>query len=308
MVVSENVSGGPGFVGAYDATTGGTINASLVTGLSGGHAINVLGSSMFISNWNASPGNISQYNVNSGATISSPLISGVRQAGGLLISGSSLLASTASNANPAQINEYTTAGSAVAVPFITFASGSMPYGIAEANNILYVALVNSVSTPGQGVIAEYNATTGALIDGSFITGLNIPEGIWLSGNNLYVANNAAFNNLFGGPLTNGTVGEYDATTGAAINASLVSGLNQPADVAVLGNNLYVSTFSNNVGLYDATTGATINANFITGLNDPQGLFVIAPEPPTLALLAIGAGAGLLAAHGIRRQSRRRPLP
>ena len=147
----------------------------------------------------------------------------------------------------------------------------------------------------------------ALINGSFITGLSIPEGIWLSGNNLYVANNAEVNDV-NPPLTNGTIGQYNATTGAAINASLVSGLNQPAGVAVLGNDLFVSSLpigseSSSIGIvgeYDATSGAAINANFITGLADPQGLFVIAPEPSSLVMLAIGSLA--LLALGRRRFS------
>src|SRR6202011_924315 len=46
----------------------------------------------------------------------------------------------------------------------------------------------------------------------------------------------------------GTIGEYDATTGAAINPSLVSGLNSPFGIAVSGANLYVAnTGSGTVG-------------------------------------------------------------
>ena len=68
------------------------------------------------------------------------------------------------------------------------------------------------------IVGEYNATTGAVINANFITGLNGPVGLALSGNNLFVAN-------FGG----GTVGEYNATTGAAINANFITGLNDPSD-------------------------------------------------------------------------------
>jgi hypothetical protein len=42
------------------------------------------------------------------------------------------------------------------------------------------------------------------------------------GGNLFVINN-----------TNGTIGEYNATTGAAINSSLVSGLDGPYGIAVV---------------------------------------------------------------------------
>ena len=46
---------------------------------------------------------------------------------------------------------------------------------------------------------------------------NEPVGLALSGNNLLVAN-----------YLGTTVGEYDATTGIALNANFITGLNQPS--------------------------------------------------------------------------------
>ena len=72
----------------------------------------------------------------------------------------------------------------------------------------------------------------------------------------------------------GVVGKYDATTGAAINATFITGLNRPGGLAVLGNTLFVANSGGGtVGKYDAKTGAAINATFITGLNRPEGLAV-----------------------------------
>jgi DNA-binding beta-propeller fold protein YncE len=72
----------------------------------------------------------------------------------------------------------------------------------------------------------------------------------------------------------GVVDKYDAKTGAAINASFITGLGFPLGLAVLGNKLFVVDFaSGTVGKYDATTGEAINANFITGLQFPTGLAV-----------------------------------
>jgi hypothetical protein len=69
-----------------------------------------------------------------------------------------------------------------------------------------------------------------------------------------------------------TVGEYDATTGAAINANFITGLSAPVGLALSGNTLFVANNgSGTVGEYNATTGAAINANFITGLSNPTGL-------------------------------------
>jgi len=74
----------------------------------------------------------------------------------------------------------------------------------------------------------------------------------------------------------GTIGEYD-TTGAAINASLISGLPSPQSIAVSGNDLFVASLGSGgagvVGEY-TTAGTTVNASLITtGLNYPYGIAV-----------------------------------
>ncbi len=121
---------------------------------------------------------------------------------------------------------------------------------------LYVSQIN-------GTVGEYNATTGAVINVNFITGLGYyPDALSLSGSKLFVAT-----------TNNNVVAKYDATTGALINANFITtGLNWPDGLALSGNNLFVaSAYGGTVGKYDATTGAVINANFITELNGPVGL-------------------------------------
>ena len=75
----------------------------------------------------------------------------------------------------------------------------------------------------------------------------------------------------------GTVGEYNATTGATINANFITGLDfaparsgtrrQQSPLCLRDRQLD----GNIVGKYDATTGATINASFIQEPN-PQSLY------------------------------------
>jgi hypothetical protein len=103
-----------------------------------------------------------------------------------------------------------------------------------------------------------------VINLNFITWLSNPAELAVSGNNLFVSN-----------ADGCSVGEYDATTGAAINASFVRGLGNPWGLAVLGNTLFVADLSRYaVGEYNATTGAAINADFITQLyNSPHALAV-----------------------------------
>jgi hypothetical protein len=69
-----------------------------------------------------------------------------------------------------------------------------------------------------------------------------------------------------------TVSEYNATTGVAINANLITRLRMPSRLAVQGNTLFVANESGSVGKYDAATGAAINPSFIAGMQFfPQGL-------------------------------------
>ena len=70
----------------------------------------------------------------------------------------------------------------------------------------------------------------------------------------------------------GTIGEY-TTAGAPVNPALVSGLNQPAGIAVSGGYLYVADIGNNtIDKYDATTGLPVNpVPLVSGLHNPWGL-------------------------------------
>ena len=84
--------------------------------------------------------------------------------------------------------------------------------------------------------------------------------------------------LFVSNLFAGTVGQYDATTGATINANFINGgqgLNWPSERSDRNNHLFVaSNGTDSVAEYNATTGATINATFINssqGLSNPVGL-------------------------------------
>ena len=88
-----------------------------------------------------------------------------------------------------------------------------------------------------------------------------------------------------------TIGAYDATTGAVVNATFITGLSSPTGIAVSGSNLFVANaFANTIGEYNVTTGAPVNATFITGLSAPVGIAIAStsvPEPTSLLLLGLG---------------------
>lgn len=145
-----------------------------------------------------------------------------------------------------------------------FALGLATAGYAQ---IIYAlnGLNNSPSiTPSVGT---YNATTGAVINASFITAdLNNPFSLAVAGPNLFVTN-----------LGNNSIAKYDANTGSTTSATFISGLNGPYGVAVAGSDLFVTNLNTNtIGKFNADTGAPINSAFIDssqGLNQPMNLWV-----------------------------------
>ena len=88
-----------------------------------------------------------------------------------------------------------------------------------------------------------------------------------------------------------TVGDY-TTSGATVNASLITGLNGPTGIALSGSNLFVAnTGTSTVGEY-TTSGTTVNASLITGLISPIGIAVTptsvsVPEPSTFVIMGLG---------------------
>jgi len=71
-------------------------------------------------------------------------------------------------------------------------------------------VANSVA----GTIGKYT-TSGSVVNASLVSGLDAPHGVAVSGSDLYFVSTVSSTH---------TVGEYDAGTGAAIDATLISGL------------------------------------------------------------------------------------
>jgi hypothetical protein len=99
------------------------------------------------------------------------------------------------------------------------------------------------------------------VNANLIARLRTPSGLAIQGKTLFVANES------------GSVGKYDAVTGAAINPNFITGMRFfPQGLAIQGNILFVANFDfGTVGKYDATTGKAINPNFITGAGLPTAL-------------------------------------
>jgi WD40 repeat protein len=185
---------------------------------------------------------------------------------GLAVSGSNLFIADANG-----VHKYDTSGNLITDSFTSARFDTYGLAVSGDGSHLFVA--------GADTIGEYDTTTGATINDTFITGLDNPYAISISGSKIYVAN-------FGNG-TNGTVGEY-ASDGSPINPALITGLTQLYDVADYGGKLFTVDYSDGlVGGYDDTSGAAINPSFITGLSGPLAIAVV-PEPATWTLLALGA--------------------
>jgi hypothetical protein len=165
-------------------------------------------------------GIVSEYHATTGEVIRSPFIKG----GGpshLAVKGDTLFVDSEFNFT---VRAYdATTGAVIDASFIKLGFEFVG-GLAVKDNTLFVAL------PGIDTVGAYDATTGAAINANFLTGVDEIGGLAVfrsvseQKEFLFVTNRNADRG--------GTVGKYDATTGAAINANFITGLHFPTGLAV----------------------------------------------------------------------------
>src|SRR5580698_5145783 len=125
-----------------------------------------------------------------------------------------------------------------------------------------VVLITNTYT---GVVTENDATSGASINASFISGIPGLQGINIDGSTLLLTS-----------TTNNTVRTFNANTGAVINSAFIftsAGIT-PTSLSLSGNNLFVSYEGPGyVGEYNATTGAKeANPFFYEDINGSYPIF------------------------------------
>ncbi len=195
-------------------TSGATVNRSLITGMNSPAGVAVSGGNLFAVDEGL--GTVGEYTM-SGAPVNTSLITGLVSANGIAVSGSNLFVTTGNT-----VAEYTTSGALVNAALFPSSNSFYPFDVAVSGSNLFVVGTFYTSSPFtiSGRLSEYT-TSGAPV--------NIPLAV-LSQNSFYVV--ASGSNLF---VNNGfgTIGEYDATTGAEVNASLITGFPEIAGLAVV---------------------------------------------------------------------------
>jgi hypothetical protein len=261
-------------IGEYDATTGATINANFISSVNA--TLLLSGNSLIVGTFNnASNGALPSYDASTGSLVNSSFITTLGAGGnGFAQSGSVIYASSI---NPSTMGTYDAAtGAALNAAFI---SGSGAGGIAVSGTNLFWRRTSG--------IAEYDAISGAPINLTFASlpgGGTTPYSIAIQGNTIYVGTRAG---------QSGQISEYDATTGALIDANFITGLTGSGQLplAIAGDDLFVGS-GTTVGEYDVSTGAAINANFIAGLPGNVSALAVGPvaaPAPASGLRAVGLG-------------------
>ena len=275
---------GPKTVGKFNLDGSLVSNPLLtVSGAAPPLGIAVSGNNLYVAQITTT-NSIGLYNATTGATTNANFVTGLNSPIGMTVSGSNLYVA---NFGGNTIGEYNaTTGATVSASLLIGGLLNQPFGLATFGGNLYVSNAAN-DTAGAGTVQVYNATSGAVVNTSFITGLNGAYGLTILGSNLYVIN-----------ASTGIIGEYNATTGTAINASLVTGITTSSarGLSSLNNSLYVvDTANNRISEYNATTGALVNLSLVSS----TGAYNVAvvPEPSTWGLIA--AGAILFA--GVRRR-------
>ena len=217
MVIDRNnhlFVGGSGVVGEYDATTGATINANFITGLTGAPQALVLDGNnhLYLDDVNL----VGEYDATTGATINANFIGGLNNPRGLAVDNKNHV--FVANENSNAVGEYdATTGATINAAFINGHGLNDPHALL-LDGLGHLLVGDDATTATVGM---YDATTGATINAAFIPGgAGGTHALVMDGNNhLFVSNYI------------NSVGEYDATTGATINENFVTGLQEIDELA-----------------------------------------------------------------------------
>jgi hypothetical protein len=171
------------------------------------------------------------------------------------------------------ICEYTTSGGVVSEPLV---AGGVASGLQDPNGVALSGTDLFVTDTGTNRLDEYDIT-GANVAVPLVSFIGVgAQGIAVSGSDLFVGNQTG-------------VGEY-TTSGAVVNASLISGLTLTGGIAISGSALFVVTGGGGVSEYTlgATPGTITSSNpLMSGLDNASGVAVYGSDLYVTSLDKIG---------------------
>jgi hypothetical protein len=271
-------------IGKYKSSTGATIdNSFIMVGLNGPAGLALSGETLYVANSGNST--IGKYSAKTGDPININLISaGLTTPKAIAILDQKTFFVANFNGNQTVGKYKTENGDPINANFIAASELGNPSALAISadGQTLFLAhwqqSSNKYNNFGFGSVSTYETKSGKVIKANFILQLSFPIALAMSadGKTLFVANEGAGP----GAMGTGSVGAYDAETGKAISAGLITGLNNPMGIAALGETLFVAVSPGGIGsiaTYSAANGALKNGSFITSLISPYGIAVVQKE-------------------------------
>ncbi len=166
LYVCSLVGDGTGLVGKYDATTGAAINDSLVTKLVGPVGVGVSGNKLFVVYGNGL-GSVGEFDTNSGAAIEQKFVKYLPDPACLFLSGHYLWILITMGGNGGGIDKFNLdAGPSVGATHRPYVMDlKIPNALTVSGDNLFV------TDRTNKTIGKYKASTGEVINASFISGL-----------------------------------------------------------------------------------------------------------------------------------------
>ena len=203
------------------------------------------------------PGAVHEYTL-SGSVITPTLVGGYSQTPylqGIAISGTRLFTADDVDGKIGVFNVNT--GAVINTALINAPAGS--WGIAVGNNLIYVSNY-------YGSLTAYHDTPTPTVAWTIVGSGNAGD-VVLSGTDLYLIHSPS------GVSSAFEISKYNAITGAVVNATLVTGLNDTFGLTISGSNLFAAGYSTGtIGEY-TTAGATVNASLVNGQQNSEGMAV-----------------------------------
>jgi hypothetical protein len=310
-----------GSISEYDTSTGALIKDSMITGL--GHTCGLAydGGALFVINQTRRM--VAKYDAQTGIDINRELVTGLEMPSAIAVSGRDLYVATFDGGSAMVVGKYDAVSGAV-VFYKLISEPDFISALAVRGRHLFVA-----HGSGMQVVDEYDAVSGQKLREKFIDEAGDPPGLVQSGGYLWINHDVGAvtrhdgdtgrntmgvmsplvsglsatcalavsgDDLFIASRTTGSIGKYNATTGAVINASFITGQGSLVALATVPSATTGSVSDDWAMLFDQRSFIVLLTTTPPWVVDGIGLCVLA--------LVVGLIVNLLMRGGSRNRSLR----